>query len=122
MLKEVALKTTKNDIEEFYVGILGGKIEGHHTIDEKEAIKRFNIPQEIEVYDVKLQDMLLELFAYETIEEDSLQHINLQLANIPNTIMKAVEKKYWANIRKVNDSETYFIKDHNNNLFELKER
>jgi len=122
MTKQLALKTTKDDIQEFYVGILGGKVEGHHSIDVKEAIKSFNIPQEAEVYELKLQDMLLELYTYEACEEDSLQHFNLELEKATNAFMKAYGKNYWTSMRKIKDKETYFIKDKNNNLFELKER
>ena len=47
MSQQVVLKTTESDIQEFYVGILGGKITRHITLYEKDAIRIFNIPHQL---------------------------------------------------------------------------
>ena len=119
MEKQVVLKTTERDIEEFYVGVLGGKITKHFTLNAVDAIKNFDIPQPMEVYELKLQNMLFELCPYEVLEQDSLQHMYLHLDSAANAYMKAFAHHYWTNLRKKDGRETYFIKDKNNNLFEL---
>jgi len=120
MSQQVVLKTTESDIQEFYVGILGGKITRHFTLYEKDAIRIFNIPHQLEVYEIELQDIQFELFVYEVFEQDSLQHICLLLDDALKPFIKASEKNYWAHLKRGNEKESYFIKDKNNNLFELR--
>lgn len=119
MGKQIVLKTTENDIQEFYVGILGGKITRHFNLNVEEAIKSFDIPQALEVYELKLQNKLFELCPYEAFEQDSLQHMCLHLDGASDAFKKALMHNYWTYLRKKDDRETYFIKDKNNNLFEL---
>lgn len=119
MEKQVVLKTTESDIQEFYVGVLGGKITRHFTLNAEEAIKSLDIPQPQDVYELKIQNMLFELCPCEVFEQDSLQHMCLHLDNAPNAFRKALAHKYWTCLRKKDGKETYFIKDKNNNLFEL---
>jgi len=120
MSQQIVLKTAKSDIQEFYVEILGGKITRRFTLYKKDAIRIFNIPQELEIYELELQNIQFELFVYEVFGQDSLQHICLMLDDASKSFMKASEKNYWAHLQKKNEKETYFIKDKNNNLFELK--
>ena len=119
MKNQVVLKTKESDIQEFYVGVLGGKITRHFTLSAEEAIKSFDIPQSMEVYELKLQNTLFELCPCEVFEQDSLQHMCLHLDNAPKAYLKALAHHYWTGLRKKEDRETYFIKDKNNNLFEL---
>lgn len=119
MEKQVVLNTTRNDIQEFYVGILGGKITRHCILSEKEAVKILNIPEEHEVYELELQNMQLELLQHEVIEQDSLQHFCFHLANASDAYQKAIKKHYSAHLRIRDGKETYYIKDKNNNLFEI---
>ena len=119
MEKQVVVKTTESDIKEFYVGILGGKIIRHFTLNAEDAIKNFDIPQPQDVYEMKLQNMLFELCPYEVLEEDSLQHLYLHLDNPLMAYKKAFAHHYWTGLQKKDGRETYFIKDKNNNLFEL---
>jgi len=120
MVKQIVVKTKESDIQEFYVGILGGKITRHFTLNEKDAIRIYNIPQQLEVYELKLQNIRFELVVCEVFEQDSLQHVCLQLDNTSEVFTKALERHYWTHLRKSSKPETYFIKDKNNNLFELK--
>jgi len=121
MAKQLVLNTTRNDIQDFYVGILGGKITRHFTLSEKEAVKILHIPQQHEVYELELQNMQLELLPYEVIEEDSLQHFCFHLNNASDAYHKAIKKHYSAHLRRKDGKETYFITDRNNNLFEIED-
>lgn len=121
MENQVVLKTKESDIQEFYVDILGGEITRHFPLNVEQAIKSFDIPQAMEVYEVKLKNTLFELCPYEAFEQDSLQHLCLHLNSAANAYNKAFVHKYWTGLRKKNGKETYFIKDKNNNLFELED-
>jgi len=122
MSKQIVLKTAGSDIQEFYVGILGGKIIRHFSLNVKDAKKIFNIPKKLEVFELKLQNIKFLLFIYEVFEQDSLQHIYLRLDNASEVFLKAFENNYCTSVRKKCEIETYFIKDKNNNLFELKNK
>lgn len=119
MEKQVVLTTTQNDIQEFYVGILGGKITRHFNLSEKETEKILNVPQNNEAYELELQNLQLELLPYEVFEQDSLQHFCFHLANASEAYSKAIKKHYSAHLRIKDGKKTYYIKDRNNNLFEI---
>lgn len=119
MENQVVLKTKESDIQEFYVDVLGGKITRHFALNVEEAINSFDIPQAMEVYELKLQNKLFELCPYEVLEQDSLEHMCLHLDSASSAYTKALDHKYWTCVRKKDGKETYFIKDKNNNLFEL---
>ncbi len=126
MLKHVALEVKENDIQSFYVNILGGTISEQFTLSKEEANEIFKIPKDLEIYKLKLvnlhtknQDLELELFVHETIEHDCLQHVCLQVENASNVFQKANKEHFWTHLRKSNKKETYFIKDHNDNMFEI---
>lgn len=121
-MKHIEIKTKKSDIQEFYVEILGGIISRHYTLPEKDAVKKYHLPLQLEVYELKIQNKLLDLLVYEVFEQDSLDHIYLELDNASKIYFKAEEKKYIAKKRKNGKSETYFIIDSNNNLFEIKDK
>ena len=78
------------------------------------------LQKSLEVYEIELQDIQFELFVYEVFEQDSLQHICLLLDDALKPFIKASEKNYWAHLKRGNEKESYFIKDKNNNLFELR--
>lgn len=127
MLRHIALEVKESDIQDFYVNILGGTISDQFKLGKEEANKIFQVPKELEIYKLKLvnlqsegRNLELELFVHDCIEQDCLQHICLQVENASNVFQRASEKHYWAYLRKANNKETYFIKDHNENMFELK--
>lgn len=74
MLQHITLEINKEDLQCFYVNILGGLIINNRTLSEQDVFKKSN------------------------------------------------EKNYWTYLRKNNDWETYFIKDNNGNMFEIKKR
>lgn len=119
MKNPIVLKTTERDIQEFYVGILGGKITRHFPVNVDDAIDRFNIPQAMEVYELELKNQVFDLCPYETFEDDSIQFMNLHLDGLQSKVMNAVSHHYWTSWSRKDGKDIYFIKDHNNNLFEL---
>jgi len=122
MLEQIVLKTTESDIHEFYVGVLGGKITSTYTLNMEDAMRNFNIPQQVKVYELKLQKMQFQLTVYEAFELDSLEHLLLPLNNVSEIFKKACEKNYCSHLQKKGERISYFIQDNNNNLFELQNK
>ncbi len=122
MLEQIVLKTTESDIHEFYVGVLGGKITSTYTLNMEDAMRNFNIPQQVKVYELKLQNIQFQLIIYEAFELDSLDHLLLPLNNVSEIFKKACEKNYCSHLQKKGERISYFIQDNNNNLFELQNK
>lgn len=120
MLQHIALEIKEKDLQDFYVGILGGKVESHSTLKEKDAINIFQVNEQVPVYSLQIQNVKFELFVHESIERDSLQHLCINLKNASEIFQKANQKNYTTFIKKSENGETYFIRDDNRNIFEVK--
>jgi hypothetical protein len=119
MIRHIALETKKTDIQEFYVGILGGEVMRQFTLHDNGQNKLLDIPRDIEVYELELQDLRFDLFIDDTPEMESHQHMCFELENAGEVFEKANMKKYKTCLRKKNQVATYFIKDNSGNLFEI---
>lgn len=120
MLQHIALEIKEKDLRDFYIGILGGKIENKSTLKREDVTNVFEVYKQAPVYNLQLQDIKFELFVHETIEQDSLQHFCINLKNASRIYEKANVKKYRTYLKKRGDIETYFISDDNGNMFEVK--
>ncbi len=121
MVKHIVLEAKESDIQEFYVGILGGEITRQFTVNEGVASRIFHVPQKIEVFELGLQDMKFELFVHENLEQDSLQHLCVELDHASEIYRRANKQKYRTHLRKNESSQTYFISDNNGNMFEIRD-
>ena len=120
MLRHIALQVKENDIQGFYTEILGGKILHQFTLNEGDAKSLFQISGQIEVCRLSLNNLEFELFIHDNIEKDCLQHLCLEMKGSKDIYSKAKEKGYWTRIRNSGDNDTYFIRDQNRNMFEIK--
>jgi len=121
-LKHVGLRVNKDDIQDFYIDILGFRAEGEFQLNHELSESIFNIKNDIEVRYLENNEVTLELFIYPNSDtHHSFQHLCFQMENCEEIYEKALEKKYWS-FRRTNskNQSTYFIKDNMNNLFELK--
>lgn len=121
-MKQIVLKTSQKDVQEFYVETLGGKIIKNYVLQEKDAVKKYFIPMQLEVYEIKLQTIKLELIICEEAEEESLQHVYFELENSPEIFSKAAENSFKTYLRRRNNTNYYYIKDRNSNLIEFKNK
>lgn len=119
-MKQIVIKTNERDLQNFYVNTLGGTVTKNYTLPEKDAILLYNIPMDVNVYELKLQKFKLIILIYEVFEEDSLQHICLNLKNIEEIYSKASKNHYRTYHREKGLLESFYIKDNNNNLFDFK--
>ena len=122
MLKHIALQITSNDLHNFYVHILKGEIIHQFNISTTLTEEIFGIKLEIDAYNLLLDHIVFELFVYPSIIHSTFNHICMELDNAHNSYKLAKAANYWTYQRKSNDNETYFIKDNNGNIFELKNK
>lgn len=121
-LKHVGLTVDKDDIQNFYIDILGFRAEREFQLNHELSESIFNIKNDVEVRYLVNNKVTLELFIFSKFEQNQFfQHLCLQMENCDEIYKKAKENNYWT-FRKKNskNQSTYFIKDKMNNLFELK--
>lgn len=120
MLKHIALEIREKDIRDFYVDILGGEIVNQFVLGKEVAKEIFNIHEAVNVYCFSLNNIEFELFVHEYINRNTLCHTCIEMEDASNVFNLAHKKNYWVHLRKSGSKNTYFIKDKNGNLFELK--
>ena len=122
MLRHIALEIKEDDLQRFYVDVLGGLIKNSKTLKKQDAASIFQINSEVLVYDLSVQNIDFEMFVKDKVKTTSFLHICLAVHNASNIYKKAKENNYWTFLRENNQWETYFIKDNNGNMFELKNK
>lgn len=122
MLRHIALDIAEADLKEFYVEILGGEIVGQFELTKEDAIRIFNIQQSVKVYYVKYEGFELELFIYPNSARATFNHVCFETSDGRGIYKAARQQNFWTFARKNNEKETYFIKDKNGNMFELKSK
>ena len=120
MVRHIALDIVENDLNEFYVEILGGEIAGQFELAKEDAIRIFDIQKSVDVYYVKYEDFELELFVYTNSVGATFNHLCIEMSDCGGIYKDAKQQNFWTFVRTNNDKETYFIKDKNGNMFELK--
>jgi len=120
-LRHIALEITKEDLYSFYKEILKGKIKRSFTLGEELAKEIFARNDSVEVYYLQIGSLELELFVNGEEQDKSFNHICLELSNASDICKSACDNNYWTYARTSSNKETYFIKDSNENLFELKQ-
>jgi hypothetical protein len=122
MLQHIALEIREKDLQDFYIGILGGILENQVTLREEDASNIFQIDKKVPVYFLKINDLTLELFVNEATEHKRFQHVCISHENALQILQKAKEKEYWTFLRKKEKGCTCFIRDANSNMFEIKNK
>jgi hypothetical protein len=122
MLQHIALEVREKDLQNFYIGILGGTIENRTILKEKDASDIFQINKEVMVCFLKIENITLELFIHDAVDQESLQHFCIAYNDALKIYQKAKERKYWTFLREKEYGSTYFIRDNNGNMFEIKNK
>lgn len=122
MLRHIALDIAEADLNKFYIEILGGEIVGQFELSKEDAIRIFNIKQPVKVYYVKYEDFEFELFIYPNSARATFHHLCIETRDAREIYKEARQQNCWTFVRTNNEKETYFIKDKNGNMFELKSK
>ena len=120
-LLHIGLQITEKDLYPFYVDLLHGEIIKTFKLNRDIANCIFSKDKETVVYEVAYKWFTLELF----IDHKSIKtfsHLCIQSEDANKNALQAIEKGYPIFLRKSeNNSKTYFIRDTNENLFEIKQ-
>lgn len=119
-MQHIALEVTTDDISDFYIDVLGGQIKRQFTLDADVADAVFGKKQEVDVCMVEVGAVVLELFVVSVPSASIYNHSCVTIANTAEVFEKARQNQYWTYLLTRNSKETFFIKDRNGNMFELK--
>src|SRR6056297_1344682 len=121
-IKHAGLTVQERDVEIFYRGVMGFFIEGSFNLSEELATDIFDIKSSVDVYNLKKGQVILELFVYNAKHTKNVgfQHLCLVHSEAEDIYNKAKEKGYRTYLKQGKNKKTYFIKDQNNNIFELR--
>jgi len=119
-LIHIALHVSDKDIQSFYIDVLNGKVIRTFELSKEEASEIFYINKTVNVSQVSCEGIDFELFIDNDLDLPSFAHVCFQSLQAKEIFEKAKLKEYRTYIRNNNSSITYFIRDTNNNLFEIK--
>jgi len=114
------LHILEEDLQNFYRDVLNCKTIRSFTVTTKDAFSIFGKKQEVTVYLVSCGGIELELFIGEKTVARTFGHICFQSTQADEIFEKSNTKGFNTFVRKKKSSATYFIRDRNNNLFEIK--
>ena len=114
-LSHVGLQITDNDLQNFYIECLGGTIVEKKELKRERAFDIFYISKNTNVYYVLLNNLLLELFVHQCDMQNTFTHLCIKCENYE--AIKNQCKKYHYSM--IEDNNKFFIKDNNNNTFEI---
>ena len=123
MLQHIGLTINDNkDLENFYINILGMKKDGGFTLFPDYSRRIFNIDDETEVFLLKKDGLLLEIFIKELPVNRNYSHICIEVENMDEILRKVKENNYKNIIIEREKDNLVFISDKSDNLFEIKEK
>ena len=123
MIKHIGLQVKAKDIPLFYEKILGGKKGRSFVLTETDAKNIFNFHTRVDVIYIRAEGVNFELFVDENTPSKSFTHICLTHRNAERVFIEARQAGFWTHLRQKagGASKTYFIRDNNQNLFEIKQ-
>lgn len=119
-LLHVALAVKAEDVKRFYEDILGFTSGNSFRLQERDTSNIFNLKGQAEIIYMEKDSLQLELFVSTLPQQLSFSHICFEDEDAGEMFGRAKESGYQYFERKKEFSSTYFIKDGNGNLFEMK--
>ncbi len=121
-LEHIALTINHQDeILDFYQGVLGMELIRTFTLNSELANTIFKINHDVQVYLLKKNSLVLEVFVSNEDKSISFSHICISVTNRESFIQNAADRNYTF-IRKERDyGDLIFLSDNNGNMFEIKE-
>ena len=119
-LRHIGLQVSQSDVENFYVQVLGGIIENSFVLSPEDGSLIFGIEKQMPVYWLNCNGFIMELFVNEEVTIPNCHHTCFFTPQAMAIHTRAAKKGYSVYIRKKYEQDTYFIKDNQRNLFEIK--
>ncbi len=110
-----------SEVKNFYQDVLGLEIVKQFTINEELSNYIFEINQNTEVYLMKRDDLILELFINGNTIPNRYDHICISVHSRSNLIKQAEINNYSCIIIPRKNYDLVFVKDRLGNIFEIKE-
>lgn len=109
------------DIDHFYSNILGMSKDRSFKLNSELAGRIFKIKRDTDVFLMRNQDVVLEIFLFPENKIKSFHHICISLKNRDEVVRKAIKNKYQVICIERDRLDLIFIKDKSGNIFEIKE-
>lgn len=119
-IKHIGLQVKEKDIKPFYQDVLGFQQERTFTLSKEDAYNIFQIDTEITVLYGSCNGFELELFVYDSLVKVGFSHLCITVEDAKTMAERAKTNSYPVYIRKTNEFATYFVKDSNCHIFEIK--
>ncbi|MBW8331075.1 MAG: hypothetical protein K0M40_03560 [Prolixibacteraceae bacterium] len=120
-LIHIALYINKKDVDSFYLDVLHGEITRTFELSKDVSSDIFNIDKNVKVVQVSCNGIDFELFIDDDPQLPTFAHVCFYSEQAQKIKERANQKGYRTHSHKNNSAETYFIRDGNYNLFEIKQ-
>lgn len=118
MIKHIGLQIIECDIKNFYEKVLDFKLLRSFVLTQENATNIFGISHETKVLVGSCPEMELELFIHKKASVPTFNHVCFQTHRMVEIISNAKLNGYKTFI--LSGSETLFLSDSNQNIFEIK--
>jgi len=121
-LQHIGLQVSEKDVDSFYLDVFHGKIERTFDLSKEVSAEIFNVDKNVEVVIVSVEGVDFEFFINDIPQFRTFAHVCFKSNRAKKIMERAIQKGYRTYSRKNSSTETCFIRDANNNLFEIKTR
>jgi hypothetical protein len=121
-LIHIALHVKERDINSFYLDVLHGRIERTFDLSKEFASGIFNINKDVKVVQVSCQGIDFELFIDDDPLPPTFAHVCFLSEQAKKIMERANQNGYSTCLHQNQSAETYFVRDANFNLFEIKKQ
>lgn len=112
----------EEEIDSFYQKILGFHLERTFEIPAQLSETLFGIREPVQVFLIKKNDNLLELFVYSSPNQSSYRHLCLEVPDRESLADQCTYNNYPViRVKREERDDLLFIKDRSGNIFELTE-
>jgi hypothetical protein len=118
--KHIGLQVIEEDIDSFYIDILGFEPIRTIQLSEEESKDIFDINRKVSILYGSCRGLDMELFVSDLPRIPTYNHICIQTMFPQDMLSAAIFKGYKTFSRRKNGSKTVFISDSNHNVFEVK--
>ncbi len=120
-LEHIALTINDSEeIENFYCDILGMRRIRDFILPKDVSVTIFGVESDIEVSFLEKGSLTVELFVSKLINKNPIDHVCITVPDRELMIQKAQQKGYAYTRIKRPEFDLVFLKDKNDNLFELR--
>ncbi|HBX52526.1 MAG: hypothetical protein A2275_12955 [Bacteroidetes bacterium RIFOXYA12_FULL_35_11] len=119
-VKHIGICVKEIDIENFYKKIFNGSVEKTFELKEEQAYSIFRIKKQIKIMQLICEGVSFELFIHDNHSDQGFTHTCILSERAVEIAEKSRDMGYDVYSHNNHPPETFFIKDSNFNLFEIK--